>query len=51
MRAENLAILDERYENAYIHGDQVDQEEMWAVQDTAICKYVFIDECFRSCSE
>ena len=30
MQAENLAILDERYENAYIHGDQ---EEMWALQD------------------
>ena len=30
MRAENLAILDERYENAYIHGDQ---EEMLAIQD------------------
>ena len=28
-RAENLAILDERYENAYIHGDQ---EEMWAIE-------------------
>ena len=30
MRAENLAILDERYESAYIHGDQ---EGMWAIQD------------------
>ena len=30
MRAESLAILDERCESAYIHGDQ---EEMWAIQD------------------
>ena len=28
-RAENLAILTERYDNAYIHGDQ---EEMWAIE-------------------
>ena len=28
-RAENLAILDERYENAYINGDQ---EEIWAIE-------------------
>ena len=28
-RAENLAILDERYEHAYINGDQ---EEMWAIE-------------------
>ena len=28
-RAENLAILDERFENAYITGDQ---EEMWAIE-------------------
>ena len=30
MRAENLAIVDERYENAHINGDQ---EEMWTIQD------------------
>ena len=30
MRAENLAILNERYATAYLHGDQ---EEMWAIQD------------------
>ena len=30
MRAENLAILNERYENSYLHGDQ---EEVWAIQD------------------
>ena len=83
-QAENLAILTDRYENAYINGDQ---EEMWAIQDqidwwknvytlaetfclylhcnvlmngfvshnpmlfTAICNYVFIDECFHSHSE
>ncbi len=29
MRAENLAILAERHEYAYLHGDQ---EEMWAIQ-------------------
>ena len=30
MQAENLAILTERYDNAYLHGDQ---EEMRAIQD------------------
>ncbi len=28
-RAENLAILTDRYDNAYINGDQ---EEMWAIK-------------------
>ena len=30
MQAENIAMLTERYDNAYINGDQ---EEMWAIQN------------------